>query len=95
MRNIRQGLERMPRVQIYTAPDAAVATFSVEGMHVLDFGALCGARGLCMRVGNMCASWAVRRLGAPAGGVARLSAGPWNTIADADRALEIISEVIK
>ncbi len=95
MRHIRKGLECMPRVQIYTAPDAAVATFSVEGMHVLDFGALCGARGLCMRVGNMCASWAVRRLGAPAGGVARLSAGPWNTIADADRALEIISEVIK
>ncbi len=95
MRRIRQGLDSMPRVKIYTAPDAAILTFSVDGIHPLDFGAMCGARGLCMRVGNMCASWAMRMIDAPTGGVARLSAGPWNTIEDADRALEIIGEVIK
>lgn len=95
MRRIYNGMVQMPRVRVYTAPDASVLTFSVDGMHALDFGTLCGARGLCMRVGNMCASWAMNLIGAPLGGVARLSAGAWNTTDDADAALGIIGEVLK
>lgn len=95
MRRLYDGLSGMRRVKIYTGPNAAVLTFAVDGMHALDLGTLCGARGMCMRVGNMCASWAMRMINAPGGGVARLSAGPWNTIDDAMAAIDIISEVIK
>ena len=61
-------------------------------MHVLDFGALVGARGLCLRVGNMCASWIHKVL--DVGGTARVSVGPWNTIDDVQRAADIIETVV-
>ena len=89
------ALSRNPRIKIYTAPDAAVLTFSVDGMHALDLGAMAGARGLCMRVGNMCATWAMRLIDAPAGGVARLSAGAWNRPEDVVVATDIINGIVK
>jgi len=95
MRRLRDALAQNSRIKIYTAPGASVLTFSVLDMHALDFGALAGTRGLCMRVGNMCASWAMRLINAPAGGVARLSAGPWNTASDADAAAAIIHGIVK
>ncbi|MBD5400361.1 aminotransferase class V-fold PLP-dependent enzyme [bacterium] len=94
MRWLYDGLRLNPKIQICTAPDAAVLTFLTPGMHVLDFGARVGARGVCMRVGNMCASWAMNLIGAGAGGAARLSAGAWNTVADADKTIEIINQVL-
>lgn len=95
MRRLYDGLSKNSAIHIYTAPDASVFTFAPTGMHVLDFGAMAGARGLCMRVGNMCATWAMRLIDAPAYGVARLSAGAWNTLADADAAVDIINGIMK
>ena len=62
-------------------------------MHILDFGALVGARGLCLRVGNMCASWIHRALGVA--GTARISVGSMNTMNDVMRAADIIESVVK
>lgn len=95
MRALYDALAKNPRIKIYTTPGASVLTFSVDGMHALDFGALCGARGLCLRVGNMCATWAMRLINAPAGGVARLSAGAWNTADEAASAAYIINGIVK
>lgn len=95
MRRLYEGLSKNPRVHIYTAPNAYVLTFVPDNMHVLDFGAMAGARGLCLRVGNMCATWAMQLINAPRGGVARLSAGAWNTPADADMAIDIINGIVK
>ncbi len=95
MRRLRDALSENPRIKIYTVPGASVLTFSVADMHVLDLGARAGARGLCMRVGNMCASWAMRLINAHGAGVARLSAGAWNTPADADAAAAIINGIVK
>ncbi|MBD5391867.1 aminotransferase class V-fold PLP-dependent enzyme [bacterium] len=87
------ALSQNPRIKILTARDASVLTFVARDIHVLDLGAYAGARGLCMRVGNMCASWAMRALHIP--GAARLSVGPWNTMDDAIRATEIINGIVK
>jgi len=95
MRVLHDGLMKNDGVKICTRPDAAVLTFLVPNMHPLDLGAMAGASGLCMRVGNMCASWAMRLIGAGDGGACRLSAGWWNTPDDAKRAVEIINGIVK
>ena len=87
------ALVEMPRVKILTARDSVMLTFVVDGMHVLDFGALMGARGVCVRVGNMCATWIHEALGVP--GSVRISVGPWNTMDDARAAVDIIRGILK
>ena len=86
-------LSKNPRIKIITPRDATLLTFYVDGMHILDFGALVGARGLCLRVGNMCASWIHRALGVA--GTARISVGSMNTMNDVMRAADIIESVVK
>lgn len=87
------ALSQNPRIKILTARDASILTFIISDMHVLDFGALVGARGLCLRVGNMCASWIHQMLEIP--GSARISVGSYNTMDDARAAIEIINSVVK
>ena len=86
-------LSKNPRIKIITSRDATLLTFYVDGIHILDFGALVGARGLCLRVGNMCASWIHRALGVA--GTARISVGSMNTMNDVMRAADIIESVVK
>lgn len=93
MRTIYDGLRQNPRVKLLTAADAATLTFTVDGMHVLDFGAFAGAHGVCLRVGNMCATWMMRALNID--GAARISAGAWNTTDDAHAAVDIINKIVK
>ena len=87
------ALSKNPRIKILTSRDAAILSFIISDMHVLDFGALVGARGLCLRVGNMCATWIHNHLGIT--GSARLSVGSYNTMSDAARAVDIINSVVK
>jgi len=90
---LHNQLRKNDRIKIFTAHGASVLTFMVRGMHPVDVGAMCGARGLCMRAGNMCATWAMHAIGVP--GALRLSAGAWNTMSDAAAAVEIINAVVK
>jgi hypothetical protein len=62
-------------------------------MHPLDFGAIAGANGICLRVGNMCASWIHRALGVD--GSIRVSVGPWNTLLDAEKFISIVKSIVK
>ena len=86
-------LKTVPRIKILSSRDAALLTFVVDGMHVLDFGAFVGAHGLCLRVGNMCATWIHRALGVS--GSIRLSVGAYNTVDDAKQAVQIIKDVLR
>lgn len=81
------------RINIITSRDAYVFTFVVDGMHVLDFGTLVGAHGICLRVGNMCATWINRRLGVD--GTIRISVGPWNTMDEMQQTVNIINSIVK
>ena len=86
-------LKKIPAVKILTSRDAAVLSFVVDGMHPLDFGAIAGANGICLRVGNMCASWIHRALGVD--GSIRVSVGPWNTLSDAEKFISIVKSIVK
>ncbi len=86
-------LKKNPRIKILTSRESALLTFVVDGMHVLDFGALVGANGICLRVGNMCASWIhnVMKLD----GSIRVSVGPWNTKDDANKLISVVNKIVK
>lgn len=86
-------LKDVSRIKILTVRDAALLTFVIDGMHVLDFGAFVGARGLCLRVGNMCATWIHRAMGIRTS--IRLSVGAYNTVDDAKQAVQIIKDVLR
>lgn len=86
-------LSKEVRVKILSSRDACVVTFIVDDMHVLDFGALIGARGVCLRVGNMCASWIHQRLGVV--GTIRVSVGAYNTIDELKTVIGYIKDILK
>ena len=83
----------MPRIKLLTARDAKIISFVINGMHVFDFGSLLGAHNVCVRVGNMCASWVHGVMGVD--GSVRISVGPWNTIDDAKQVVDIIRGIVK
>ncbi|MCM1294571.1 MAG: aminotransferase class V-fold PLP-dependent enzyme [Muribaculaceae bacterium] len=87
------ALLNIPRIKIVSPRGAVLVSFVIDGMHVLDFGALVGAHGVCIRVGNMCATWIHRALGVP--GTARISFGPWNTIDDVEYVVDVIKKLVK
>lgn len=86
-------LKKIPRIKILTSRESALLTFTVDDMHVLDFGTLVGANGICLRVGNMCASWIHRVMNVD--GSIRVSVGPWNTMADADKFISVVQKIVK
>ena len=86
-------LKKMPRVKLLTTRDAKIISFVIDGMHVLDFGALLGAHNVCVRVGNMCASWIHAAMNID--GSVRISVGPWNTIDEARSVIDIIKGIVK
>jgi cysteine desulfurase/selenocysteine lyase len=62
-------------------------------MHVIDFGAMLGAHDICVRVGNMCASWIHKKLNID--GSVRISLGPWNTMDDAKYVIDVIKGLVE
>ena len=86
-------LSNNSKIHIVTSRDASLLTFYVDGMHVLDFGAMVGAKGVCLRVGNMCAGWLHRLMGLQ--GTIRISVGNWNCMEDVVKAAQIIEEIVK
>ena len=90
---IYDELSKMPRVKLLTKRDAKLISFVIDDMHVLDFGTLLGANNICVRVGNMCASWIHSIMGID--GSVRISVGPWNTMDDAITVIDVIRRIVK
>lgn len=86
-------LAKIPGIKILTARDATMLSFVVDGMHPLDVGAMLGAHNICVRVGNMCASWIHSAMGID--GSVRISVGSWNTADDIDKTVETIKQIVK
>ena len=93
IRYLYDELLKMPRVKILSPCDGVLVSFVVDGMHVIDFGAMIGARGVCVRVGNMCASWIHKRLGV--NGTIRVSVGGYNKIQEIKTLVQYIKDIIK
>jgi len=86
-------LSKLSKIKIFTSCESNMISFTVDGMHVLDFGALVASHNICIRVGNMCASWIHKRLNIS--GSVRISVGPWNTMKDAQYVVEVIKNLVK
>lgn len=86
-------LSQIPRVRILTQPDAVLLSFVIDGMHVIDFGALMGAYDVCLRVGNMCATWIHNKMNLS--GSIRVSVGAYNTMDEMKRFVEIVKNIVK
>ena len=86
-------LSQIPNVKMLTRRDAVMVSFVVDNMHVIDFGALLGAHNICVRVGNMCASWIHKKLNLD--GSIRISVGPWNTVGEAKYVVDTIKKLVK
>lgn len=85
-------LSKMKNIKLLTSRDSVMISFVPENMHVLDFGALIGAHNICIRVGNMCATWIHKKLGID--GSCRISVGPWNTMDDAVYVIDVIKKLV-
>jgi cysteine desulfurase/selenocysteine lyase len=88
-----EGLSKNPKIKFISPADASLISFTADNMNYLDFGMLMGAHDVCLRVGNMCASWIHNRLGIM--GSCRLSLGFWNTDDEIAKVLDIIKSVVK
>ncbi|MDR1071425.1 MAG: aminotransferase class V-fold PLP-dependent enzyme, partial [Rickettsiales bacterium] len=90
---LRAELIKNPRVNFVSPAGAHILTFTVDGMHHMDFGALAGASGVCLRVGHMCATWLHKLLGIP--GSIRISLGWWNTEQEVGELAGIVNKVMR
>ena len=85
-------LSKIKNIKILTSRDSCMLSFVPKNMHILDFGVMVGAHGICLRVGNMCASWIHKKLGLD--GSVRISVGPWNTMKDAKYVVDVIKQIV-
>ena len=85
-------LSKIKNIKILTSRDSCMLSFVPKNMHILDFGVMVGAHGICLRVGNMCASWIHKKLGLD--GSVRISVGPWNTMKDAKYVVDVIKKIV-
>ena len=92
IRYMYDELSKMENIKLLTLRDSVMISFVPKNLHVLDFGVMMGARGICLRVGNMCASWIHKKLGVD--GSCRLSVGPWNTMDDAIYVVDVIKKLV-
>ena len=90
---IYDELSKIKNIKLFTPRDASIISFTIQNMHALDFGALVGAHDVCVRVGNMCATWIHKKLNID--GSIRISVGPWNTMADAQYLVDVIRGLVK
>lgn len=86
-------LSKIGRVKILSKRDARLLSFIIDDMHVLDFGAIAGAKNICVRVGNMCASWVHQKLNID--GSVRVSIGAYNTIDDIQDFINVVRGCVK
>ncbi len=85
-------LSKMKNIKLLTSRDSVLISFVSTDMHVIDFGAMLGAHDICVRVGNMCASWIHKRLNID--GSVRISIGPWNNMDDAKYVVDVIKGLV-
>ena len=93
IRYLYDELSKIECVKIISSYDACLFSFVIDGMHVLDFGAIAGAHNICVRVGNMCASWIHQKLNLD--GTVRVSVGPYNTKDDIDTFINVVQGCVK
>ena len=89
-----QEMEEIEGLRIIgQAPEkGSIIGFVVDGLHPLDIGTLLDLKGIAVRTGHHCSHPTMDHFGVSA--TTRLSLGVYNTIADVDRFIQGLKEVI-
>jgi len=89
------AMERVPGLRLIgtAAQRASVLSFTIEGIHAADVGALLDQQGIAVRVGHHCAQPVMRRYGVSA--TTRASLGLYNTSGDVDALVSGLVKVIE
>ena len=93
----RLALEFEGRVRVIGPADTfergGVISLDVEGVHPHDVAQVLDQFGVCVRPGHHCAKPLMKRFGVAA--TARVSYGPYSTLADTDALLEALAHAVK
>ncbi|MFC3606432.1 aminotransferase class V-fold PLP-dependent enzyme [Stutzerimonas tarimensis] len=92
-RRLLQELSAREGVRLLGTPQAALASFTVEGVHHADLAHLLVEQGIAVRSGTHCAMPLFRQLGTA--GAIRLSLGLYNDGNDLDRAFDALDRALE
>lgn len=87
------GLEARAGIRLLGAPQAALASFVVDGVHHADLGHLLTEQGIAVRSGNHCAMPLMKHLGLD--GATRVSLGLYNDGADLERFFTALDQALE
>lgn len=99
IQKLYRGLEKIPNVRLYTPfPEKGkyvpVLSFNVEGIPAMSLADMLSKNGIAVRGGLHCAPFAHQQLGTLEGGTVRVSTGSFNSQAQAEQFLRILSQKI-
>ncbi len=87
------GLTQHAGIRLVGAPQLALASFTVEGVHGSDLAHLLTEQGICVRNGHHCAMPLLKSLGLP--GALRVSLGLYNDGADLQRFFSAMDQALE
>ena len=87
------GLSVREGIRLLGAPQVALASFTVEGLHGADLAHLLTDQGIAVRNGHHCAMPLLKRLGLP--GAIRVSLGLYNDGADLERFFAALDKALE
>jgi cysteine sulfinate desulfinase len=88
-----EGLRQRPGVRLLGAPQLALASFTVDGLHGSDLAHLLGEQGICLRNGHHCAMPLLKQLGLS--GALRVSLGLYNNGDDLQRFFAALDQAME
>lgn len=88
------GLAQRPAVTTYVASGSPIVSFNLVDVHPHDVATALDQLGIAVRAGHHCAQPMMQALGLPNTGTVRLSLAPYNTLAEVQRFLEALDEII-
>lgn len=88
-----EGLRQRQGIQLIGAPQLALASFTVAGMHGSDLAHLLSEQGICVRNGHHCAMPLLKLLGLS--GTLRVSLGLYNDGADLQRFFSALDQAME
>ena len=93
-RYIFNSLKDIQKIKFLSNDDSYILSFIIDDINCLDFGTYLSSYNICIRVGNMCASWLHKYLNCESGSI-RISLGFWNTKDEVEYVVDIIRKILK
>jgi len=90
---MREALENLPGIRVYTQPGASLLSFSVEGVSSQEAAAVLDSEGIAVRGGLHCAPGAHRFLGTLDAGAVRVSPGIYSTREEAQALVTAVEKM--